>query len=284
MAASESDVAEARANGDMPLMDHLVELRGRLIKCAIAFGICAIIAYAFAVPFLEWVNRPLCALDPANIGDRAAAADASGALTGTTCEFYLSDPLEGFSVRLQIGGYGGLVLALPVLVWQLWGFVSPGLYKHERRWGAGLAVACSLLFGLGASLGFWTMPRALAFLTGSLGDDTNYLPRPGSYLTFVIYMALGFGFSFLLPVVLVMLQLLGVVEPKTLAGSRRYAVVGIVVIAAVVTPSGDPLSLAVLSVPMYLLFEASILIGKLLRRRRPDGLGAGPPDAERIDS
>jgi len=124
------------------------------------------------------------------------------------------------------------------------------------------------LFIMGASLAYWTLPRALAFLIDIGGEDIEAFYTPDKYIQLIVYMMLAFGLGFEFPIILVFLQLAGIVNYKTLASWRRYALIGIVVLVAVITPSGDPISLAVLSVPMYLFYELSILIGRLITRRR----------------
>jgi sec-independent protein translocase protein TatC len=157
---------------------------------------------------------------------------------------------------------------MPVVLWQVWRFVSPGLYENEKRYAVPFMVSGLLLFLLGASLAYWTLPRALEFLNDIGGSEieTNY--RPGSYIQLVTYMMLAFGVGFEFPILLVFLQLAGILEPATLRRFRRYAIVLITVLVAVITPSGDPFSMLALSVPMVLFYEASILIGRLITRRR----------------
>ena len=157
---------------------------------------------------------------------------------------------------------------MPVLLWQLWRFITPALKKNEKKWAVPFVVSAVLLFGLGASLAYYTFERALEFLISFGGDSVDPLFTPGSYLGLITYMMLAFGVGFQFPIVLVFLQLADLVQPRTLGKGRRYAIVGIVTLAAIITPSGDPVSLAALSVPMYIFYEMSIVIGHLLTRRR----------------
>lgn len=265
--------------GEMTLMEHLIELRKRIVICAVAVVVCSIVAWWQAIPFIEALKQPLCEASPDFALLAAEAEDAGENADSASCPLFTTNVLGEFNTRLRIAGYGGLVLALPVILWQLWAFISPGLYRHERKYGLIVVGASSVLFALGAALGFWAIPRALEFLLGVLGDDLFLLPDPDKYVVFVVYMMAAFGAGFLFPVVLVGIQALGLVGPQTLASGRRYAAVGIITLAAIITPSGDPLTLLILSGPMYLFYEASILIGKFLRRRN-QARSAGPGPVE----
>jgi len=150
------------------------------------------------------------------------------------CRLLLTDPLEGLGLFMTIVSYGGVALAMPVILWQLWKFVVPALYEHERRYGL-IFVGCStLLFVLGASLAYWSLPRALDFLISFVG----------------------------------FLQIIGLVETDTLRNGRRFAVVGITILVAVLTPSGDPYTLLAMAVPLYIFYEFSILFGRWWARRQ----------------
>jgi sec-independent protein translocase protein TatC len=238
----------------MPLMEHLAELRGRLIKCAIAVAIGMIVGFLV----YDWTFDFL--LDPYL---DVAASDGEG-FNG----LLQTDPLEGFAVRLKVSAYSGIALAMPVLLWQLWQFVSPGLYRRERRLAVPFVASAFALFVLGAGLAYYTLPRALEFLADIGGEHLVQFYSPSKYFQLIVYMMLAFGVGFEFPILLVFLQLAGILEPETLARVRRYAIVGIAVLVAVITPSGDPISMLALTVPMVLFYEASIIIGKVLRRRR----------------
>lgn len=242
---------ERMAGGQMSLLDHLNELRGRLIKIAIAVAIAAALVWIFYNPILEFLKEPLKQADP----------DA---------RIILTDPLQGLSTRLKVTGYGAIALATPVILWQLWRFIMPGLYPKERRMAVPFVVSGVALFVMGAGLAYWTLPRALQFLISIGGGDADLdaFFTPDKYIQLIVYMMLAFGAGFEFPIVLVFLQLAGVLTYQRLIKWRRYAIVLIVVLVAVITPSGDPISLAALSIPMYLFYEISILIGWLITRRR----------------
>lgn len=238
-------------SGRMTLVEHLTELRDRLIKCVLAVAVCGVGAFIAYPQIFDFLVEPYC--------------QTTG---GNECSLLQVDPLEGFSVRLKIAGYGGLALAMPVVLWQVWRFVTPGLYPREKRYAIPFVVSAVLLFALGAGLAYWTLPKALDFLADIGGDELQQFYSPAKYLSLITYMMLAFGIGFEFPILLIFLQMAGVVTSRRLRSWRRYAIVGIVVLVAVITPRGDPYSLAVLSVPMYLFYEFSILVGWLMQRRR----------------
>jgi sec-independent protein translocase protein TatC len=242
--------------GRMTLVDHLTELRSRLVKSVLAVVCGAVIAFIFYPQIFEFLIQPY-----QNIAEQGNTLDPEGRLI-------LTDPLEGFAVRLRVAGYGGIFLAMPVVLWQIWRFVTPGLYSHEKRYAIPFVLSSMALFLLGASLAYYTLPRALDFLVTIGGEDLVTAFSPGKYLQLITYMMLAFGIGFEFPILLIFLQLVGVLQPQTLAAGRRYAIVGVVILVAVITPSGDPYSLLMLSVPMVVFYEISILVGKLIQKRR----------------
>jgi len=246
-------VSDDAAEGRMSMLEHLYELRDRIIKSAIAIAIGAVAAWFLYPQIFDILLDPYCDLQGASVDD---------------CLLLQTEPLEGFSVRLKIAGYGGIALAMPVLLWQVWRFVTPGLYSHEKKWAYPFVFAGMALFLLGAGLAFYSLTPALEFLISVGGEGLNQEFRPAPYFELITYMMLAFGVGFEFPIVLIFLQLAGIVEATTLRTYRRHAILGIVVLVAVITPSGDPYTLGILSIPMYLFYEASILIGMLLTRKR----------------
>jgi sec-independent protein translocase protein TatC len=246
-------VRDAPTEGRMSMLEHLYELRDRIIKCAIAIAVGAALAWFLYPQIFDILLEPYCDLQGSSIDD---------------CLLLQTEPLEGFSVRLKIAGYGGIAIAMPVLLWQIWRFVTPGLYAHEKKWAYPFVFAGMALFLLGAGLAFYSLTPALEFLVDVGGPGLNQEFRPAPYFELITYMMLAFGIGFEFPIVLIFLQLAGILEAKTLREVRRYAVVGIVVLVAVITPSGDPYTLGILSIPMYLFYEGSIIIGMLLTRKR----------------
>ena len=250
-----NDLAQQAANrsdaGEMTLVEHLRELRTRLIRSVVAIVIAAIVIYIFQRQLFDFISEPYCTIRP-----------ESG------CNFLVTDPLGEFNVALTLAGYGGLILALPVVLYQMGRFVLPGLYPNERRVLLPfLAVAVALLFtGMVAAYVF--LPRALEVLGGIGSDRFEQYFTPNAYLSFFVKMVLAFGIAAEFPLVLVFLQLTGLIQTATLCRNRRVASIGICILAAVITPTGDPFTLAVVGVPMYLFYELSMLVGGFLTRRR----------------
>lgn len=241
----------AADDGQMTVIEHLTELRSRLIKSALAIAAGAVVGWWIYPDVLQFILEPYCET-----------------IDDPSCTLRVDEPLESLSTRMMVAGYVGIGLAVPVWLWQAWRFVSPGLYPHERRHGITFVALGVVLFALGVSLAFWTMPRALEFLIDIGGPDLFTEFRAKAYIDFTIKMMLAFGLGFEFPLILVFLQILGIVSPQALARQRRLALVGIVILVAVITPSGDPISLIALAGPMYLFYEAAIAFGKLRQRRR----------------
>lgn len=250
-------------HGRMTLVEHLTELRTRLVRSLLAVAVGATICWIFYGRIFDFLIDPYCRALP-----ETAEGDASTLLTRSNCGLLATNPLEGFGLRTTIALYGGIALAMPVILWQVWRFVAPGLYKHERRYAVPFVVLGAFLFLLGGALAYWTIPKALDFLIDIGGPDliTVYSAKP--YLSLIIKMIVAFGLGFEFPLLLAFLQMVGVVTPKALARSRRYAAVGVTALVAVITPSGDPISLCVLAGPMYLFYEASIVFGRIWVRKR----------------
>jgi sec-independent protein translocase protein TatC len=237
--------------GEMTLVEHLTELRTRLIICVLAVVVGMLIVFIFYDTVFDWLVRPYC----------ETSADGE-------CRLLQTDPLEGFGVRIKIAGYGGIALAMPVLLWQLWRFVSPGLYNNEKRYALPFVGSALALFALGAGLAYWTMPKALDWLADIGGDNLEQFYSPSKYFRLITYMMLAFGIGFEFPILLVFLMLAGIMQVDTLRRGRRYAYVAITVIVAVITPSGDPYSMLALSVPMIIFYEVAVLVGRIMERRR----------------
>ncbi len=237
----------------MTIWEHIAELRSRLIKCAVAVAIGAVIGWFLTPAVLEFIRQPY---------------EAAQAQVGGDSRFLALDPLEPFMVRLKLAGYLGIAFAMPVLLWQVWRFVTPGLYPHEKRYAIPFVASSIVLFVMGASIAFYTLDPALSFLTSIAGDAIITQYSPEKYVTLVLYMMLAFGAGFEFPVLLVALQMIGILKPRQLVSFWRTATVIIAVVAAVITPSQDPISMAALAVPMVALYWAAIGIGALFLRMR----------------
>jgi sec-independent protein translocase protein TatC len=243
---------------DMTLNQHLGELRRRLIVCVIAFLVACIVAIVAYEPILHFLVRPLC---EANGNKHRGIAD------GTSCaNLYVTSPLDGLSLRVKIAVFGGLVLASPVILFQVWRFVTPGLKAREKKYAIPFVSAASGLFLLGAATAYITLSHALGWLRAVGGPDLKQIYDPIPYLGLVLALMALFGITFQFPVVLVSLELAHVVTPERLLRSWRWAVILITVVSAVFTPSSDPFSMLALAVPLVVFYFVSIGIGKLMGR------------------
>jgi sec-independent protein translocase protein TatC len=236
-------------DGQMPVLDHLAELRRRILISIFAVVIAGIVVFAFSNQIIEFLTRYY---EDATHGQRDALV-----FTG---------PTDAFLTRLKVATYGGIVLALPVWLYQLWRFVTPGLNPKEKRYAVPFVTSAIILFGLGAFVAFLTLEPALRFLIDVGGSAQQPLFTSDRYLTLVSLMIVAFGISFEFPVVLVFLLLAHVVTTRQLRSFRRWAIVLVVTFAAVITPSQDPYSMLFLALPLYLFYEASIVIGRILHR------------------
>lgn len=237
------DLDESRA----PLLDHLIELRTRIIRAllalAVGFGICLY----FADDILGLLIFPL----------KQAFPKGEGQLIFTKLP-------EVFFVELKVALFAGFMASFPVIANQLWAFVAPGLYAREKKAFLPFLLATPVLFLGGASLAYFVvMPTAFKFFLGFGGEagglTVQALPSAGEYLSLVMQFILAFGLTFLLPVLLLLLHRAGIVSRAQMVAARRYVIVGIFIIAAIVTPP-DPGSQIILAIPLWLLFEASLLL------------------------
>ena len=240
----------------MTLVEHLTELRRRLVISLVAVGAGMVVGFLLYGPVLDLLVEPYC--DVKQGIDRDAA-----------CRLVVTDPLDSFSIRLKLSAYLGFLFASPVVLWQVWRFITPGLHDHEKRYAVPFVLSSILLFLLGAGLALWTFPRTLEFLAAFGGSELELLYTPSKYLGLLVMMMLIFGLGFEFPIVLVFLQIAGVLHWRSLASVRRYAIVGIFALDAVITPSGDPVTLITMALPMVLFYEAAILFGRYVLRREP---------------
>jgi len=250
----------------MTLGEHLGELRRRVIICVIAFVIAATIAVIAYEPILHFLLRPLCSVDATTTHGTAKGASSLLVASNGSCNLFVTSPLDGLSLRVKIALFGGLVLASPVILFQVWRFVTPGLKATERRYAVPFVLSAFLLFLLGAATAYITLPHALGWLKSVGGPNLQTIYDPIPYLGLIILMMTIFGLTFEFPVILVSLELARVVTPARLLRSWRWAVIIIVVVAAVFTPSSDPFSMFALALPLVVFYFLSIGIGKLLGR------------------
>ena len=276
----EAEIEASRA----PLMDHLIELRGRLIICVIAFIIAFIGCFSVAGQIQLFLIHPFQA---------AAALHAAGGTHGAnpfdliavtawlrpipdagqeTVRLIATAPLEQLFTKMKIAGFGAVVVAFPIIAWQLYRFVAPGLYRNEKGAFLPFLLASPVLFLLGGALVYFVMlPFVMWFSLGQqiAGDGiaVQLLPKISEYLNLVTALLLAFGLCFQLPVVMTLLGMAGIISSKVMAEGRRYAIVAVVVVAAIVTPP-DPISQLMLAIPLVLLYEISIWCVRLIELRR----------------
>ncbi len=233
----------------MTLTEHIAELRRRVVVAALAVFVGGIVAFVVYQPIIDFLQHPYCQV------------------TGPKqCTFYVTAPLQGLSVRMKVATYGGLFLGSPVVLWELWRFITPGLHRNEKRYLVPFVAASVALFAFGVALAYLIFPHALQFLDTIGGPSLRQIYSPTSYLSLVLALMALFGVAFEFPLVLVGLELVGLVQPRTLAHGRRWAFVIIVLGAAIFTPSGDPFSMLALAVPLYVFYELAIVAGRLLAR------------------
>jgi sec-independent protein translocase protein TatC len=251
---------------NMTLGEHLGELRRRVIICVLAFVVAATIAVFAYEPILNFLLHPLCSVDASTKHHTSTGTSSLLIASNGTCNLFVTSPLDGLSLRVKIALFGGLVLASPIILFQIWRFVTPGLKASERRYAVPFVTSAFVLFLLGAATAYITLPHALGWLKSVGGPNLQAIYDPIPYLGLILLMMTIFGLTFEFPVVLVSLELARVVTPGRLLHSWRWAVIIIVVVAAVFTPSSDPFSMFALAVPLIAFYFLSIGIGKLLGR------------------
>ncbi len=247
------------SQGEMPFLDHLEELRWRLFRCAIAIALGVGVSFALLVtknidviallerPIKPYLNRSLIVTHPADL----------------------------FNVVIDVSLTLGLVAASPVIIWQIWGFLSPALYGHEKKVIIPSLVGAAFLFLCGMALAYvYVLPVTFKFFLSFESASVEAFPALDRYMDFVIAMCLAFGAAFELPIVIMLLTALGIVQPKFLAKFRRHALVGCVIAAAVITPGSELTALGALSTALYLLYEVSITLSRVIYTRRERSIAA----------
>lgn len=247
--------AEAPLPGEMTLLEHLEELRGRLVRVAAAVVLGTVVGYVVFPTLLDLLIEPYCAV----VADLSAARE---------CNLIILRPLEAFSVRVKVAMLVGFFLGGPVIFWQLWRFVSPGLTDRERSLAAPFVVLSQVLFGLGIAFAWFVLPNALGVLTSLGGPRIVPNLTAAEYISFILTTSVAFGVVFLLPIVLTFLALIDVLTAEAMRTARPYAVVAVSIVAAVVTPTTDPVTMLLMMAPMLVFYELSILFAVLFERRR----------------
>jgi sec-independent protein translocase protein TatC len=230
----------------MSLLDHLEELRWRIFVAVVAWLVAAGVVFYFRFDVLEFLRAPL----PGDI------------------KLSFLNISEPFTAAIQIAGFFGLILSSPVILSQIWGFIAPGLYKDEKRWAIPFVLLASLAFAGGAVFSYYILiPMSLPILIGFLGDQAQPVLTIGKYISDILGLMAILGLVFEMPVLGFLLARIGLLRPQMLTGIRRYAIVGSVILAALITPTGDPFTLSLVAIPLIGLYELTILVVRLSQRR-----------------
>jgi sec-independent protein translocase protein TatC len=244
----------------MTVVEHLSELRTRLIVSLLAFMLISVAAFFFYSPLLRFLNQPLCTLP--------------SELLPQGCRLVFLKPLGAFMFRFKLTALVGISLSSPIWLYEVYAFILPALTPKEKRYSIPFLLSAVLLFVIGAGFAYLTLPTGLRFLIAIGGPEVVPLIGAEEYINFVGLLLLGFGVTFELPLILIFLGLADIVTVDQLRHQRRAAIVIIVVIAALVTPSQDPYTMLVLAVPLYVLYEVTILVLSRLTRRRVQAAAA----------
>lgn len=235
----------------MPLTAHLAELRTRLIWCLMALALGFAVCYGFADTIIAWLQAP-----PVLVGQPVKVP------------LQIIAPAEAFMTSIKVGMIAGLFLALPFILHQLWRFVAPGLLEHERKYTVPFIIGASLLFYGGGVLFYSVLPYLIKFLLSFAKGDIKAQLSVGYYVTFCIRLMIACGLVFQLPMVIIFLTQLGLLSSRTLITYARHAVVLSFVVAAMLTPTTDPVSLLFMVLPMLILYSLGILAAKIVERRQ----------------
>jgi sec-independent protein translocase protein TatC len=229
------------------ILAHLEELRWRILKIGIAVLVGAIVAFIFADPLREILQKPFTEAAPGNT-------------------FQALRPGEEWGVLMRIAMFGGVILAAPVILYQIWAFINPALTPRERKWAIPIVSALVVLFVGGVIFGYLVLPTGLGFLLNVFPDVRNDL-LIGDYFSFVLRFLLAFGAAFLYPVFLFAAAAAGIITSRQMASGRRWAIIIVVTGAAIITPTGDVLNLAILAVPLYLMYEITYWLVRLVLKK-----------------
>jgi sec-independent protein translocase protein TatC len=239
--------------GDMTILDHLEELRRRLIFILAALCVATIASYFFTDTLFAWIRWPLDAASPEH---------------KITLNYMRL--VESFNMRVKLAFVAGIFITIPITLFHLWRFISPGLHMHEKRRILPLVFWSTLLFFAGSALCyFWVMPITIRFLLEIAPVDITPVLTVSEYISFVMWTTISFGAVFELPLIALFLGKMGIINWRMLSKGRRYAIVGILFAAAVITPSTDALSMVLLALPLYMLYEVSIWLLRFRVANRP---------------
>jgi sec-independent protein translocase protein TatC len=245
--------------GRMPLMDHIRELRNRVVKIALALIAAMIIGFIFFNPVWHVIERPLCS---------AVIRGHTGCRTAGTNQLILNGPLDGFYLRIKVALIAGVILSSPVWLYQLWAFIAPGLYSREKRWSYIFLGTAVPLFLTGITLCYWSLGRSMHYLLGLTPSGVGNYIQVDQYMSFVMAMMLAFGIAFEVPLLLIMLNLVGILTHQRFRKWRRVMIFGVFLIAGMANPSPDPITMLILGGGCAVLIEVAEFIVWSNDRRR----------------
>lgn len=251
-----TEAVEAPAPGEMSLVEHLAELRTRLTRAVLALLLGAIVGYVLFPQLLAILIEPYCGLPQAY------------RLTTGECALVALKPLEAFSVRVKTALVFGAFVGAPVITYQVWRFVTPGLMPKERRYALPFVVMSQVMFALGIATAYLIIPQGLRILVELGGPQIAFILSAGEYLSFVLTTSMAFGLVFETPLLLIFLALVGVVSASGLRRFRPYAIVLSVVVGALITPTTDAVTLLFLAAPMIVFYEVAIVAAWFIERSR----------------
>ncbi|SDJ22579.1 Sec-independent protein translocase TatC [Frankineae bacterium MT45] len=249
----------------MSVLDHLRELRRRLIIVLIIVGVGAVVGWIFYDPILEFLKEPYC---------HVPASKRLNVNGSNDCALLFHGVLDGFTSRLKVSVIAGAILTAPLWLYQIWAFITPGLRRSERRYTIYFIIASTLLFALGVALAFAVLFKGLDVLISTAGNGVVAALTIDSYLSFVTLMLIVFGAAFEIPLLVVLANFAGALPAKLLVKSQRAGIFLIFLFAAVATPSTDPFTMCAMAVPMCLLFEVAVLVAVIHDRRKAKRLAA----------
>ena len=245
--------------GTMSMWEHLDEMRTRLIFSIAAVGVGMIGGWFLYSPVFRRLRDPFCEFMTKNPNLAPNPADP--------CRLVYLKPTEPFILKLKMVAFIGIVIALPILLYQLWRFITPGLTERERKYAIPFVLCSVALFALGTWFAMLTLPKGLSFLLGFAGTEgISAVLSIAEYIGFVMFVIIAFGAAFEFPLILVSLTMVGVLSSQQLRRWRRYALVLIAVLAAVITPSADWFTMSALMLPLLIFYEGSILIARIMKK------------------
>ena len=254
----------------MSLVEHLRELRNRLLIASIAIVVGAVVAWFFYDRLFDMLTKPY------NLSIEKLPPDQR-----ENAEIFTSGVAGAFILKAKVSLVTGLVISSPIWLYEIWAFILPGLHRNEKKWTYIFVAVAGPLFVAGVLLGYWVMPKGIEVMLGFTPNGISNFIDVGSYLSFILRVLLVFGVSFEIPLFVVLLNLAGVVSGKQLGKWRAWIIFGTFVFAAVATPSTDPITMLLLAVPMTILFLISEIIARIIDRRR--GRVSLEPDYDDLD-